>query len=430
MMTMENTNDTKKPLPNGWRRVKLNELCHLITDGTHKTPTYVEDGVRFISISNLRPFAPLDWDAYVKFITPEEHAELTKRADPQKDDILVTKIGTLGVAKRVDFDEKVSIFVGLALLKLKKDLAFPPYIEAFLNSPEAKEQAIHEAQGGGRQTLPLQSLCQFNVPLPPLSEQRRIAGVLCEQMTAVDKARAAAQTRLAAVTDLPAAFLRQVFPQPDEPLPHDWHWVRLREVCSFKRGPFGGSLKKEIFTESGYRVYEQQHAIKNDFEIGSYYINEEKFREMEAFSLQPGDLIISCSGTMGRVAVSPSNMKPGIINQALLKLTPMLNQIRPEYLKLCLESETIQIRYFRVTAGAAIQNVASVSQLKEIPVPLPPIPVQQKIACVFCDQVASVEKARLAAEAELQTINALPAALLRRAFNGEAQYAPWEEKQY
>jgi type I restriction enzyme M protein len=98
--------------------------------------------------------------------------------------------------------------------------------------------------------------------------------------------------------------------------------LTLDEVCNFVRGPFGGSLKKEIFKSSGYLVYEQFHAINNDFTFGRYYIDEAKFNEMKRFEVFPNDILISCSGTMGKIAIVPDGNIKGIINQALLKLTP------------------------------------------------------------------------------------------------------------
>jgi type I restriction enzyme M protein len=155
--------------------------------------------------------------------------------------------------------------------------------------------------------------------------------------------------------------------------------VKLETVCKFKRGPFGGSLKKEIFVNQGYLVYEQYHAINNDFNFGRYFITEEKFQEMKGFEVSPNDLLISCSGTMGKIAIVPPNAVKGIINQALLKLTPDSSKINPIYLKKVLESENIQALYFRDQEGAAIQNVASVKVLKDIEIPLPPIKIQERI---------------------------------------------------
>jgi len=159
----------------------------------------------------------------------------------------------------------------------------------------------------------------------------------------------------------------------------EFELVKLDEVCEFKRGPFGGSLKKEIFVPDGYLVYEQYHAINDDFSFGRYFIDEAKFKEMIGFEVKPSDLLISCSGTMGRIAIVPENAKRGIINQALLKLTLDQSRILPLYLKKILEAEEVQERHFRNQEGAAIQNVASVKVLKEIEIPLPPLEIQQQI---------------------------------------------------
>ncbi len=163
-----------------------------------------------------------------------------------------------------------------------------------------------------------------------------------------------------------------------------WPVVKLGEVCDFKRGPFGGSLKKEIFVDDGFAVYEQRHAIYNDFSNVRYFINNEKFNEMKGFQVLPGDLIMSCSGTMGKVAIVPEGIKPGIINQALLKLTTS-KLILKEYLKLCMDGDVFQEGLHKLTFGAAIQNVASVQVLKNIQIPLPNIDKQLEV-------VAQIEK--------------------------------------
>lgn len=109
-------------------------------------------------------------------------------------------------------------------------------------------------------------------------------------------------------------------------LPHGWESARLIEVVvtsksAIKRGPFGSAIRKEFFVPDGYKVYEQKNAIYNDFELGTYFINEEKFNELKDFEIKPNDIIISCSGTIGRIAIAPQNISQGIINQALLKIT-------------------------------------------------------------------------------------------------------------
>lgn len=420
MTKIETTNDTKRNLPAAWRWVKLEEVIREAQAG-FACGLRDPQGIAQLRMNNLDTRGNFVWDDVLR--VPHEANDIEQFLIVPGDVLFNNTNSTELVGKSALFESFVEPIVysnHFTRLRTVTEALLPDFLASWLN--HKWQQGVFAAicnRWIGQSAVKADKLLNLNFPLPPLSEQRRIAGVLREQMAAVEKARAAAQARLEVVKTLPASLLRQVFPQPGQPLPVGWRWVRLGEVCIFKRGPFGGSLKKEVFTEDGYKVYEQQHAIQNDFEIGSYYISESKFNEMLAFAISPGDLIISCSGTMGRVAVVPMGIKPGIINQALLKLTPAIIQIEPNYLKFYLQSDPVQIRYFRMTAGAAIQNVASVSQLKEIPVPLPPLDEQRRIARVLCEQIAAVEKARAAAEEELQTINALPAALLRRAFNGE-----------
>jgi len=167
-----------------------------------------------------------------------------------------------------------------------------------------------------------------------------------------------------------------------------WDFVELENVCNFVRGPFGGALKKEIFVKKGYKVYEQKHAIQNNFTIGNYYITSDKFQEMKRFELKAGDLIISCSGTMGKIAIVPQNIEKGIINQALLKLSPNYLKVNSIFLKLLLETTNIQNKYFKNTSGAAIKNVSSVKSLKKIKIPLPPLEIQEQIV----DELESYQK--------------------------------------
>ena len=158
--------------------------------------------------------------------------------------------------------------------------------------------------------------------------------------------------------------------------------VALDEVCRFVRGPFGGALKKESFVDSGFAIYEQQHAIYNQFSEIRYFIDSDKFEDLRRFELSSGDLIMSCSGTMGKVAKVPEGIQRGIINQALLKLTPSI-RIDIEYLAYWMGSYLFQNQLGDNSHGAAIKNVASVKILKQLKIPLPPLAEQKKIAAIL-----------------------------------------------
>lgn len=205
----------------------------------------------------------------------------------------------------------------------------------------------------------------------------------------------------------------------------NWEKRKLGEICDFVRGPFGGSLKKNIFKPNGYAVYEQQHAIYDQFQDIRYFIDEEKFNEMKRFELNSGDLIMSCSGTMGKIAIVPENIKRGIINQALLKLRPS-KKVSNIFLKLWMQSESFQDSLKEYSGGAAIQNVASVSILKQIEIPLPTLEEQLQIVSVLDEAFSAIATAKANAEQNLKNARELFESYLQGVFENKGE--GWEEK--
>ncbi|NEO34149.1 MAG: restriction endonuclease subunit S [Symploca sp. SIO3C6] len=212
-------------------------------------------------------------------------------------------------------------------------------------------------------------------------------------------------------------------------LPNEWSLVSLNEVAApekgaIRRGPFGGSIKKEIFVADGYKVYEQQNAIESNFEIGHYFIDEQKFQDMEGFSVKANDLIISCAGTIGRIAIVPSDARPGIINQALMRIRPNTSVIMPRYLKWFLESPIAKRDIFGQVAGTALKNLAAISEIKKSQIPLPPLEEQRRIAAILdkADEVRRKRKQAIALTEEL-----LKSAFLKIVGSKNPDYHQWKE---
>jgi len=161
----------------------------------------------------------------------------------------------------------------------------------------------------------------------------------------------------------------------------EWNDVVLKDVLSEKgyiRGPFGSALKRAEMKSEGIPVYEQQNAIY-DNRIFRYYINEEKYQSLKRFTTYTDDLIISCSGTVGKVSIIKHDDPKGIISQALLTLRVNKDLILPEFLKYFFSSYEGYNSLVSRATGSVQVNISKRAVIEEIPLKLPPLDVQRKI---------------------------------------------------
>lgn len=161
----------------------------------------------------------------------------------------------------------------------------------------------------------------------------------------------------------------------------EWNDVVLKDVLSEKgyiRGPFGSALKRAEMKSEGIPVYEQQNAIY-DNRIFRYYIDEEKYQSLKRFTTYTDDLIISCSGTVGKVSIIKHDDPKGIISQALLTLRVNKDLILPEFLKYFFSSYEGYNSLVSRATGSVQVNISKRAVIEEIPLKLPPLDVQRKI---------------------------------------------------
>ncbi|EMA9333586.1 restriction endonuclease subunit S [Campylobacter coli] len=205
-------------------------------------------------------------------------------------------------------------------------------------------------------------------------------------------------------------------------LPQGWKMETLGEILSsdkysIKRGPFGSALKKSFFVEKGIRIFEQYNPINNDPHWKRYFISHEKFQELEAFKATEGDLLISCSGTLGKIVELPKDTEMGIINQALLKIRLNNIKILNSYFIYYFNSPIMQEKILESTLGSAIKNIASVKILKQIEIPLPPLKEQERIVGILDESFAKIDESIKILEQDLLNLDELMQSALQKAFN-------------
>ena len=174
----------------------------------------------------------------------------------------------------------------------------------------------------------------------------------------------------------------------------EWIDILLSDILMDKgyiRGPFGSALKRGDMKEDGIPVYEQQHAIYNSRDF-RYYIDEQKFNEMKRFQVKKDDLIISCSGTVGKVSIIKDDDPKGIISQALLLLRADTNKVLPLYLKYFFSSREGYNAIVSRSSGSVQVNIAKRSVIEQIPLKLPQIKTQRKIVGVLSSIDEKIEE--------------------------------------
>ncbi|MEI8309544.1 MAG: restriction endonuclease subunit S [Verrucomicrobiota bacterium] len=191
--------------PKGWPSIQLGDVVFSASDGPHVSPDYVESGIPFLSTRHVRP-GGMSWED-LKFISPEEAQIHWRKCKPERGDILYTKGGTTGIAKVVDWDKPVAIWVHIALLKTDKSKVEPLWLEAMLNAPFCYQQSQRLTRGIANRDLGLTRMVTIKMYLPPISLQREFA----RRVTAVEALKTAQRASLAELDALFATLQHQAF---------------------------------------------------------------------------------------------------------------------------------------------------------------------------------------------------------------------------
>ena len=201
--------DTTKlqALPNGWRWATVEQASTKVVDGVHKKPNYVLSGIPFVTVRNLTAGNGISFEK-LKYVTPEDHAQFIKRANPQRGDILVTKDGTLGVIRVVETDIDFSIFVSVALVKPVM-IEMSDFFCVALSSPQVQAQMV--PKGSGLVHIHLEDLRQDCIPLPPLAEQEAIVEAVEDQISVIEHLEADLEAKLKSARALRQSILRHAF---------------------------------------------------------------------------------------------------------------------------------------------------------------------------------------------------------------------------
>lgn len=391
----------------------LSEVTELISDGTHFTPYYVGEGVKFISVKDVRK-SSIDLNN-TKYITLEEADKLDRRCKPQRNDVLLTKIGaTFGFASTIETDERFQIFVSLALLRPNSKI-LPKYLEVFLNSDLAYIQYERVIKGAGVPDLHLEDIRKIKIPLPSIEEQERIVSNYENAYNEKNQKESEAKVLIQNIDAYLLEELGIALPLKDTAYSQRIFEVNWSEVSgdrfdseysqvyfieinnAIKNNKFKTAKIKEVtaFIESGSRPQGGVSQISSGvFSIGGEHVNDKcqvgygkpKFIPLEFHEkiklteTKMHDIILVKDGaTTGKIGIIDNiDFVNQNINEHVFLIRPKKEIISPYYLLSFLYSSIGQILIKRYITGATVTGLTKES-LRKIEIPLPPIDIQERI---------------------------------------------------
>jgi len=399
----------KGSLPDGWRWAQLGEVAKVFAgSAAPQGEDYFDpQGPRFVRVSDLGQKGRTSFLVNIR-------DRLSPKALRQCSLVLAKK-GTVLFPKS-----------GAAITTNNRALlGIDAYIVSHLMAVEPTEQTTSDwlywslcqldmmdySDNVGYPSLKQSTVEKVTIPLPPLSEQKRIAAILNEQMMAVERARAAAEAQWEAAKALPAAYLRAVFNSLEA---QRWPRKKLGEVAKLERGKFTPRPRNDPRYYGGPYPWIQTGEVEDAKKYITSYRNTLNEQGLSVSKMFPkGTLVITIAATIGAVGILSFD---SCMPDSLVAITPREGVSDTEYLYYLL---MFVREHLESIAPQMAQANLKLGLLEPLEIPAPPLFEQQRIVAMLTEQIAAAEQTHGAVEEQLDTINKLPAALLRRAFSGE-----------
>ena len=381
-----------------WRLLRLKELCTRISDGVHFTPDYVSEGVPFISVKDI--FDDKVNFEKCKYITKDAHKELIKRCYPEKDDILITKSGTIGRMALVPDKPEFSLFVSVALLKNKKDLISSKFLKYCLENFLSHINISQDIKGGLLKNFHLEDIRETLIPEVSLIEQQKIVTKIEELFSQLENGKQQLLTAQKQLKTYRQSLLKNAFEgkltNPNlkaGELPKGWEMKKLGEVCGIV---YGKGLPVKELKPFGYPVFGANGIIGFN----------------DKFLFEEPKVLISCRGAAsGKINISPAKFY--VTNNSLVLDIKKKDELNKNYLFYALSIA----KKTRLVTGTA-QPQVTINNAVELEIPIPQLHEQKAIVAILESKLTICEKIEETIKTSLQQSETLRQSILKKAFEG------------
>ncbi len=331
----------------------------------------------------------------------------------QENDVMISKIvphirRAMVVPKKGNFRQIASS----EWIVFRSERIYPNYLKHLLISDFFNAQFMATVSGVGGSLLRARPtfVSKIKIPLPPLTEQKRIAQILDK----ADELRQKRQQSIDKLNELLQACFLKIF--ENEKCSMSQIKDLLENGKSIRTGPFGSQLLHSEFVDEGIAVLGIDNAVKNTFKWAKpRFITPEKYEQLKRYTVKPKDVIITIMGTCGKCAVVPDKIPLSINTKHLCCITLDFDKCNPEFLHSYFLLHPTSINFLKSRAKGAIMAGLNMSIIKDLPVELPSIEIQNEFAELKTK--IGLQKSKLINQ--LQEQDNLFQSLQQRAFNGE-----------
>lgn len=416
------TEEQMYEVPSNWCWTRIGSLVEICLGLTH-TPTYVDSGVPFISVKDMSS-GYLDMSD-TKYITKEEYDSLPYGAKPKKGDILFARVGTIGVPQVLDIDEEIGTFVSLGFFRLHHENVLREYICHWMNSIIFDEQVAKNVKGSTLKNLNTGWLKDFQIPLPPLAEQKRIVEQIENLFSKLDEAKEKAQYVVDNYDTNRAAVLCKAFTgdltenwRRKNNIRNTWMTKTIGEVFSVFSGK--GFKEKEYSTE-GVKLLRISNVTYDTLVWDDVkYLPEDYLTEVPELVLKKDDIVMALNRpiTNGKLKISVVDIKePYILYQRVGCLRQKeTNNI--EFLRYVLQTRDFLGQVENNLQGSD-QPYINIPPLKSLEIRICDIQEQNEVVSILETMLPNLLQAKEAAENTLEQIELIKKSILAKAFRGE-----------
>jgi type I restriction enzyme, S subunit len=364
---------------------------------------------------------------------------------PEFGDVLLNSTGTGTIGRSVVFNSPGAFIVDghVTVMRPRAELADSRWLNSVLRTQSLQRHLERFCFAGSTNQLELSRtpLRASRLPTPHIDDQRAMGLVIDTLDTAIHETEAIIAKLKAVKQGLLHDLLTRGIdangelrpPQTEAPhlykesplgwIPKEWDGGTIGNYLDgeqgIKPGPFGSSIKKESYSESGFKVYGQEQVIGGDQEIGNYFVPLRKFQELQDFAVEVGDVLISLVGTIGKVLVLKKPLAPGLINPRLMRLRPDTRIAHPEFIGFLISSDSF-VRQVIANAGGGTMPVINKGIIASIRAPVVPSEEQQEIL----KRRNAIEKRISWESAELEKFKAEKSGLMDDLLTGRVRITP------